>query len=106
MIPVPQDLNGIDMNFGNIKHMPKYQDVPDEFKNSNNPYCCFVRNWFFRGGTPEQFSRLREKEGVDRKKALVAIRSILCSFEPKHEHKEAACAYLLAEWFNLEAEAA
>lgn len=45
--------------------------------------------------------RLTARPGVDRDKALVAIKAALGSFEPKHEHKEAGCAFLLHEWFEL-----
>jgi len=39
-------------------------------------------------------------DGIDQNKALRHIKAILGSFEPKHEHKEAAAAYLLSLWFK------
>lgn len=103
MIAVPE-LSGLDVAFGNIKHMPKYETVPEEYKNSRNPYVEFVTGWFFSGKTKDEMQRLVAKKGVDRNKALCAIKAILCSFEPKHEHKEAGAAYLLSQWFDLKPE--
>lgn len=105
MLVIPE-LTGADVAFGGIKHMPRYSDVPDNFKNSYDPYCKAVSSWFFRGakGAPNGIIidgvTFTAKPGVDAGKALRAIRAVLCSFEPKHEHKEAACAYMLSEWFN------
>ena len=38
-------------------------------------------------------------KGVDFKQAHAHISVILGSFEPKHEHKIAGCAYLESMWF-------
>lgn len=105
MLPVP-DLAAVDVAFGNIKHMPKYETLPDDFKRGHNEYCDAVSAWFFSGakGTPDGLIidgvRFTAKAGVDRDKALRAIKAVLGSFEPKHEHKEAACAFMLSEWFE------
>jgi hypothetical protein len=55
---------------------------------------------FFKGLSQEDINELIPKEGIDKIKALKAITSILRSFEPKHEHKEAGAAFLLSEWFE------
>jgi hypothetical protein len=39
------------------------------------------------------------REGVDPEKAFRAIKATLGSFAPKHQHKEAAVAYMLSCWF-------
>lgn len=87
--------------FGDVKHMPKYADVPEEFKRDRNAYVRFVSNWFFNGMSNAERARLTPKEGVDAMQAFRAIKTILVSFEPKHEHKEAGAAYLLSQWFDL-----
>jgi hypothetical protein len=46
-------------------------------------------------------ARLTPREGVDKHKALAAIKAIIGSFAPKHEHKTSGCGYLLSEWFEL-----
>lgn len=106
MMPIP-DLNRADVVFGNINHMPKYDTVPDEFKmRRGNPYCDAVSGWFFSGASRDgdalvvSGEKFTPKPGVDANKALAAIKAVLGSFEPKHEHKEAGCAYMLSEWFD------
>lgn len=98
MLQIPE-LNDADIALGSIKHMPKYETVPAEFKNSGNPYVRFISNWFFRG---VDITHLTPQDGVDKTKALRAIKAVIGSFAPKHEHKMAACAYMLSEWFDLE----
>lgn len=108
MLPIPE-INGLDMAFGNIKHMPKYDTLPADFKRHNgNEYCKAVSAWFFRGaqaaphGIEIDGVVFKAKPGVSAGKALAAIKAVLGSFEPKHEHKEAACAFMLSEWFDIE----
>jgi hypothetical protein len=100
--PIP-DIDRVSMVFGDIKHMPRYDTIPDAYKSSNHPCARFVSHWFYVGLEPGDLERLKPKRAVDRGKALTAIRAILGSFEPKHEHKTAACAFLLDQWFTLEA---
>ena len=100
------ELDGPSVVFGDIKHMPKYETVPAEFKNSRNVYVQAVSMWFFKGARFEHNVltvdgvEFHPRPDVDAKKALRAIKAVLGSFEPKHEHKEAACAFMLSEWFE------
>lgn len=106
MLTIP-DLTAADVAFGGIKHMPRYSDVPENFKKSYDPFCKAISSWFFSGakGIPNGLAidgvEFTAKPGVDSGKALRAIKAVLGSFEPKHEHKEAACAYMLSEWFDM-----
>lgn len=106
MLKVP-DLDPASVVFGNVKHMPKMADIPEEFlKRRNNPFTDAVSYWFFGGARFKDGvltvdgKSFRAKDGVDGKKAIVAIQAVLGSFEPKHEHKEAACGFMLSEWFE------
>lgn len=109
MLAIPE-LDGPSVAFGDIRHMPKYGTIPEEFKRyDGTPYNKAVSSWFFSGA---RFANnvltidgvdFHPKAGVDAGKALRAIKAVLGSFEPKHEEKEAACAYMLSEWFNIEA---
>lgn len=100
-IEIPS-LTDPDVIFGNIKHLPKYDTLPEDFKHrSGNRYVDFVSKWFSNGCTKEDIDLLTAKSGIDKNKALRAIKSVLASFEPKHEHKEAGAAYLLSQWFEL-----
>jgi len=98
MKPIP-DIT--DLVFGNIKHLPPMNEIPKCFSMGSNTFQNrFIGQWFFRGLTATDIAKLIPKQGVDKEKALIAIVAILRSFEPKHEHKEAGCAYLLSEWFE------
>lgn len=101
MTPVPE-VTAADTAFGNIKHMPKYSDLPPAFQDwTNHPACKFVSTWFLQGVKIEDFPPARD--GVDAKKARVALASILRSWEPKHEHKIAGAGFLANEWFDFDA---
>lgn len=99
-IQVPE-INDLEMAFGEIKHLPAWDNIPDQFKNMNviTFWNKFVSIWFFGGLTKEIIDMILPKDGVDKNKALRAIAAILKSWEPKHEHKEAGAAYLMSEWF-------
>lgn len=58
----------------------------------------FQQRWFYEGLSPDTEFELRE--GVDPATALRHLKAIQGSFEPKHEHKEAAVAYLASLWFE------
>jgi uncharacterized protein YutD len=94
-----QEVTDSDLMFGgNInKLMPKYGDIPDEFKSYYNKWSIIVGDWFFKGLNNVKFI---PKDGVDTNRALNHINAILRSFEPAHEYKQAGCAYLLSEWFE------
>lgn len=104
MIPVPQ-INALDLAFGDIKYLPKMDDIPKEFHDRyDNIYCKVINQWFFNGYIKaESIATITPKEGIDKVEAQRALAVILRSFAPKHEHKVAGCAYLLSQWFNVEA---
>ncbi len=106
MLKIPE-LTNADVAFGEVKHMPKMADIPEDFhRHHGTPYNDAVSHWFFAGARSDgqdlivDGERFSPRPGVDGTKALAAIRAVLGSFAPKHEHKEAACAYMLSEWFE------
>jgi hypothetical protein len=107
MLPVP-DLDRASMVFGDIKHMPKFDTLPEEFRRERSLFCKSAESWFFRGAAPHanginiEGVAFTAKPGVDAGKALRAIKSVLSSWEPKHEHKIAACGFMLSQWFDRE----
>ena len=84
-----------------LEFMPKMEDISEEFKgfgSARDPIeVKFISDWFFRG---LKTCELIPREGVDAKKAFRHLSMIMRSYEPKHEHKEAACAFLVREWFS------
>ena len=94
-----QDVTGFDMAFGgNIKKLvPLYGEIPNEYKYGHTKWNRIVSDFFFSGAKNIKF---KPKDGVDGNKAFAHIRAILASWDIKHEHKEAAAAYLMSEWFD------
>jgi hypothetical protein len=99
---LPQDLSDSGIVFGAPTKinslLPKYSEIPEEFKGRSTPQTTLVSSWFFLGMTSIAF--LKEKPGIDRHKALRHIKTCMGSWAPKHEHKTAGCAYLFYLWFE------
>lgn len=97
----PQELSAVDAAFpATVEHlMPPMSEIPEEFTewNRNNKWQKLIGDWFYSG---LEIKALMPKEGIDPKKAMRHVGAILGSFEPKHEHKEAAAAYLMSLWFD------
>jgi len=96
-IPMPQKVSDLDMAFpvDVYKLMPSYDDIPDDFKNDRNQWVKWQGKWFFEGLK----SMPTAKDGIDGDTAIRHLSSIQGSFQPKHEHKQAAVAYLASLWF-------
>ena len=94
-----QEITDLDIAFPTSvsKLMPEYEDIPDEFKGGNTKWNQVFSDWFFGGIT---IDKAVPKEGVDTNRALRHLKAVIGSFEPKQEHKEAAIAFLLSEWFE------
>lgn len=88
----------LDCAFGaDLRDYPPYDTIPEQFKRGNTPANNVISTLFFKGGRLDDFG-LRVKAGVDRSAFFGALQSMLGSFAPKHEHKEAACAWLVHEF--------
>lgn len=79
--------------------LPKWEDIPEEFRNMNlrTEWNKFVRDWFFKGWPTDR--NLYSRDDVDSEAAFRHLHTIMRSFEPKHEHKEAGVAWLMSRWF-------
>lgn len=93
----PKAVSDVDMVFGGIAGlMPEYKDIPDEFKSTGSVWARWQASWFYQGlseyPTP--------KDGIDLDQAMRHLKTIQGSFQPKHEHKAAAVAYLASKWFT------
>lgn len=77
--------------------MPDVNDIPEDINTGRSKWCQVTSDWFFYGLRKVKWA---PKEGIDQIKALRHIGTILGSWEPKHEVKEAAVAYLLSQWFE------
>ena len=98
----PPKISDIDLVFPAraLEWLPPWDAIPAEFKSRSNPWTQKVSEWFFRGADKEWIARLAPKAGVDGNDAIRVVRACLGSYAPKHEHKEAGVAFLLALWFD------
>lgn len=98
---IPQEVTATELVYGGEvnKLLPKYEDIPDEFKDMNRrtKWNEFISSWFYDGVDHLEIER---KDGINHQKALYHIGAILASREPKHEHKMAGCAYLASLWLD------
>jgi hypothetical protein len=100
MLEIPE-LEDVDVAFAAdaLVWMPSMEEIPDEFKQfRGTEWNDIISRWFFEG-LPKDV-KFYPRKGVDSEKALRVIKATLGSFAPKHEHKEAACAYMLSQWFK------
>jgi hypothetical protein len=85
-------------NLGEL--LPPYEDIPEDFRRERGDarqWIDFQRQWMFRGVSK---AALTPRPDVDVDAALRHLKVIQGSFEPKHEHKEAAVAWLASRWFE------
>jgi hypothetical protein len=79
--------------------LPPTKVIPEDFRDMNNhdKWHKFQDEWFFFG--------LKElnvvpKPGIDPGTAIRHLQAVQSSFEPSHEHKRAAVAWLASLWFE------
>lgn len=98
--PVPE-ISDLDLAFPAraMEWLPPMNEIPEQFKNPNSKEKW---NRLFNDAFCFGLSDLSlvPKDGINPAKAWRVVRACVGSFAPKHEHKEAGCAYLLSEWFD------
>lgn len=98
----PMSVTDVEIVFGGRTEelLPPMSEIPDEFKNYfyGTKWNKIISEWFFNG-LPDG-TDFAGKDGIDEKAALRHLKAIMGSFAPKHEHKEAGCAYLMSLWFE------
>ena len=77
--------------------MPGWDEIPDEFKHGQGKWNKVQSTWFFKGLKGAEF---KPKAGIHLDQALNHLGSIQGSWNPAHEHKEAAVAWLMSLWFD------
>lgn len=76
--------------------MPAMNCIPDEFQRDSNPWVRWQQEWFYCGLKRYPVPR----DGINRAAAMRHLGAIQGSWAPKHEHKQAAVAYLASLWFS------
>jgi len=94
----PQEVSDALLAFpaGILHLMPPREEIPENFLNKQK-WDSLFRDWFYAGVQGLQFI---PREGVDPEMAMRHLQTIMGSYEPKHEHKEEAWAYLASRWFE------
>lgn len=80
--------------------LPKWEDLTDEEKRCQGPYCRALQSLFFRGVRLSDHN-IYVKPGIDESKVHRYIRATLGDFGPKHEHKIGGIAHMLAKWCEI-----
>lgn len=95
----PQDVSDVKIAFsGDVSGlMPALSSIPDDYPDRLE-WQKFQSSWFF-DGIPDDMAFV-PVEGVDARKAFRHLKTIQGSFQPTHEHKEAAVAWLASRWFQ------
>lgn len=76
--------------------MPRREDIPTSYPRSGD-WKRFQAKWFFEGLDAKT---IKAKPGVDLTKALAHLSCIQGSYEPKHEDKVDAVAWLASQWLD------
>lgn len=99
---LPKEINDVQLAFpaglSEDGYLPPWEDIPHEFRGTAHSWVLFQQRWFGRGLPKE--TAFYPKEGVDLKTALRHLQALQSTYEPSHEHKEAAVAYLCSRWFE------
>jgi len=74
--------------------LPKWEEIPEEFRRMQGSWVSIVNTWFCRG-IEDTFSVKKEH---DANKVWRHLAACMHSFEPDHAHKIAGVAYLMSLW--------
>ena len=74
--------------------LPSVQEIPEDYPDRRR-WLQFQRDWFFEG----YFPPLLRREGIDAETAFRHLSCLQRTFGIKHQHKEAAVAWLASLWF-------
>lgn len=87
MVALPADV---------IDLMPAEAEIPEEFGYWNSGWNEIARSWFSKGLPAEV--EFYMADGLDGETAVRHLHCVLGSYQPSHEHKLAAVAFLLSQW--------
>lgn len=78
--------------------MPSWESIPQEFRQRRSDWNKFFGEWMYKG-MPDT-AEFTAKDGISAETAYWHLYCVIGSYQPKHEHKEAAVAYLASLWFD------
>lgn len=80
--------------------LPAYDTIPDEFKRHGSKWSRLFQDIWASAITDHKTVGLLPQEGVKAGDAWRALLTLMRVYDIKHEHKEAAFAYLASLWFS------
>lgn len=98
-----EEISDIDLAFPAraLEFMPPWEEIPEQFKNDRDDsiasYIDFAERWSY--GLLKEDESLVAREGINAEEAGRQLTLIVDSYAPKHEHKIAAMAMLMSQWF-------
>lgn len=102
---VPLTLSDLDLAFPAhaLDWMPEWDALPEEWRDPDGWEVKLWRDIFFRSSNEDfdwEALKLIPVEGIDPEVAWRHLIAITSSYAPKHQHKEAALAFLTHHWFQ------
>lgn len=97
----PTEVSELEIAFGGNLDilMPRMEEIPAEFhRHAGTKWNDMFSTWFYKGISRSLL--VPKDETIDQQMAMEHLAAIMGSWQPKHEHKEAACAYLMSLWFK------
>lgn len=85
--------------FDAIDLMPTMQEIPEDFHqdcSASRKFRDWQAHWFYKG--LKEYPKA--KPGINLKVAVFHLSEIQASWASKHEHKQAAVAWLASLWFE------
>lgn len=94
---LPIDVEDVDLAFPS----DGYTRLPDPaiFRTADPRFVDFVETWFYEG-VKGLHEKIRPKEGIDATKAIRHMKSVLGTWDTKHEDKMNGVAFLMQTWFD------
>ena len=79
------------------EYLPEQDKIPKEFWEGNE-WTTIAGKWF--AGMIDENSEFHAKEGIDAEVAFWHCKTVLGSYQPKHQHKIAGVGFLLSKFFT------
>ena len=95
-VAIPRVQQVFPANLGDL--LPPLDLIPEAYRSGRAGHVSTYARSMALGRIDESLALIK-RPGVDPELAWTHLCTIASSFEPKHEHKEAALAWLLSMWY-------
>lgn len=99
---IPHAIDQVTLAFpADVEHLmptdPEYEEYRKDWSHRDTWGFKLFSDWFYKGLAKLE---MKPRDGIVEADALRHISAIMRSFQPQHEDKTAACAYLFEHWFE------